>query len=75
MFAYTLILDLLGLGASTFNEDNWIAHQDDFSALLSKLNQTGSKGDHLNLILSLDMSLSFWLKHVVFVEIYLSIFT
>eukprot|EP00112_Aurelia_sp_Birch-Aquarium-sp1_P017800 Seg417.1 transcript_id=Seg417.1/GoldUCD/mRNA.D3Y31 product="PIN2/TERF1-interacting telomerase inhibitor 1" protein_id=Seg417.1/GoldUCD/D3Y31 len=35
--------DSLGLGASTFHEDNWIAHQDDFSALLSKLNQTGSK--------------------------------
>jgi len=34
----------LGLGASTHNEDNWLSHQDEFSALLSKLNQKDSRG-------------------------------
>ncbi|KAB0395871.1 hypothetical protein E2I00_008006, partial [Balaenoptera physalus] len=28
----------LGLGAAISNEDNWIAHQDDFNQLLAELN-------------------------------------
>ncbi|XP_072187844.1 PIN2/TERF1-interacting telomerase inhibitor 1 [Excalfactoria chinensis] len=30
--------NMLGLGASIKNEDNWIAHQDDFNQLLAELN-------------------------------------
>ncbi|XP_064506884.1 PIN2/TERF1-interacting telomerase inhibitor 1 [Pseudopipra pipra] len=35
----------LGLGANINNEDNWIAHQDDFNQLLAELNSCHGQGE------------------------------
>ena len=37
--------DIAGVGCSKSHADNWIAHQDDFNALLSSLNQSGDSNN------------------------------
>ncbi len=37
------LLFFQGLGSTTNHSENWLAHQDDFNALLSNLNQKTSK--------------------------------
>lgn len=39
------LIVITGVGCSKSYVDNWIAHQDDFNALLSDLQQDHSKGD------------------------------
>ena len=39
MYLYTTNLILIGLGCSRKDAEKWIAHQEDFNALLENLNQ------------------------------------